>query len=325
MVLSVRLRKLNGILMFMIYVVIGIASVTLIGFIAHRIGLCLVKAVGQALDRNPSLLVAILMSGVWVGAYSVLASINHWPQPQMRFAFTPLFAIGGFIFGVGASINQGCSVSTMHQLARGNLSMLFTLLGWFLGWCAWISLTMQGWAKADYQMLAPLDPTIIAVLFWLSVAFTLLMILRYPQERSRWVGISVIGLLVGVLFYIEPMWAPSKLIQDTGSALLEGGPPPSLFRNILVLMLLVGMWISVLIWRDHRLEWPTPHKTVRHSIAGVMMGFGGAMALGGNDSQILMGLPSLSIGAIVAVVFMMVGIAAEQILFKKGKLFYQKR
>ena len=94
---------------------------------------------------------------------------------------------------------------------------------------------------------------------------------------------------------------------------------------MLTLMMLGGMWFSVLVIRDIKLRWPTWHKIVRHTIGGSLMGIGGAMALGGNDGQILAGLPALSIGAITAVVFMLLGITFEQILYHQGKLFYQKR
>ena len=113
----------------MLYMITGLLCVTLIGFIAHRVGICLVRGVAQLTDGRPALLMAILFSGLWVGAYSVVAAVQGWEQPFTRHALHPLFAVGGFIFGVGASINQGCSVSTLHQFARGNLAMLFTMTG----------------------------------------------------------------------------------------------------------------------------------------------------------------------------------------------------
>lgn len=309
----------------MIYTLIGIACVTLIGFIAHRVGICLVRAVKMSIERDFSLLLAILLSGLWAAIYILVADYNQWQQPFERFAFHPLFAVGGFIFGLGASVNQGCSVSTMHQFARGNLSMIFTMLGWFIGWCLWMSLSMTNFVRVDYIMLAALDINIVKLLFGLSVVFTMGMLWLFPKQRERWFGIALIGLLVSVLFHIEPMWAPSKLIQDIGSSVFEGTAAPSFFREVLVVMLLLGMWLSVLLIGNMQLRWPTPHKLVRHSVAGNLMGVGGAMALGGNDSQILMGLPTLSIGAITAVSFMIIGIATEQILYHQGHLFYQKR
>ena len=203
--------------------------------------------------------------------------------------------------------------------------MLFTMLGWFIGWSCWISLSMQNMMTVTYPVLPPIETGLVLGMFVASILFTFAMIVLYPKQRERWIGISLIGLLVGVLFYIEPMWAPSKLIQDTGAALLEGTAQPSLFRNALAVMLLLGMWVSVAMLGHLKFRKPTLHKIVRHGLAGGLMGLGGAMALGGNDSQVLIGLPMLSLGAITAVIFMLMGISLEQFLYHRGKLFYEKR
>ena len=275
----------------------------------------MVRGVRQALNRQPSLLAAILMSGLWVGAYSVFANYNGWMQPFKRFDFHLAFAIGGFIFGVGASINQACSVSTLHQFARGNLSMLLTMLGWFLGWYIWDLLSSNFSIVINYQPLPLLNQQFVSIMFGLSVLFTLLIVILYPKERERWLGVSAIGLLVAVLFFIEPMWPPSRLIQDMGLSVVEDKTAPSIYRAGLTLMLLLGMWISVMLHKDTRFMWPTRYKILRHSLGGIMMGIGGAIAIGGNDSQILMGMPSMSFGAVTAIVFILIGIAFEQYLY----------
>lgn len=301
----------------MTYSVIGLLCVTLVGLLAHSVGICLVRAVRLTLNGKPSLLAAILMSGLWVGAFSVLANHYGWAQPFTRFAFHPAFAIGGFVFGVGASINQACSVSTLNQFARGNLSMLFTMAGWFIGWYIWGITSAKLAITINYQQLPLLNQPFVNTMFGLSVLFTLLIILFFPKERARWLSVSAIGLLVSVLFFIEPVWAPSRLVQDLGLSIVEDKQAPSIYRSALALMMLIGMWVSVMIYRDKRFRWPTINKSIRHSFAGVMMGVGGAIALGGNDSQILMGIPSMSFGAMTAIAFMLIGIAFEQSLYNR--------
>ena len=305
----------------MTYSVIGILCVTLIGLLTHRVGICLVRAVKQTLNGEPSLLAAILMSGLWVGAYSVLANHNDWTQPFTRFSFHPAFAVGGFLFGIGASINQACSVSTLNQFARGNLSMLFTMAGWFIGWYIWSTLCIRFSITINYQQLPQLNQRFVTIMFGLSVLFTSLIILLFPKERGRWLGVSAIGLLVSVLFFIEPIWAPSRLVQDLGVSLIENKSTPSIYRIGLTIMMLTGMWVSIILAQDKRFLWPTIPKTIRHSLGGLMMGFGGAIALGGNDSQILMGIPSMSFGAMTTIAFMLVGIAVEQYLYSHYSLF----
>ena len=53
----------------MIYALIGITCVILIGFLTHRAGICLVRAVRLVMQGDYSLLLAILMSGLWAGGY----------------------------------------------------------------------------------------------------------------------------------------------------------------------------------------------------------------------------------------------------------------
>ena len=190
----------------MIYPIIGIVSITLIGFIAHRVGICLVKAVKQLLDGQPSLLLAILMSGLWVGAYSVLANYNNWWIPFSRFDFHLLFALGGFIFGIGASVNQGCSVSTLHQFARGNTSMLFTMVGWFIGWLIWTSLLAEYSVTVGYEELAPLSSSAVILMFSLCVIFTALMMVLF-STRARTLARNIFDWYVGrgVILYRTEM------------------------------------------------------------------------------------------------------------------------
>ena len=299
----------------MLYSIIGLICVTLVGLLAHGLGICLVTAVKKALKGQPSLLAAIMMSGLWVGAYSVLANYNDWSHPFPRFAGHVWFALGGFVFGIGASINQACSVSTLYQFARGNLSMLFTMVGWFAGWYLWDSILSSFSIPMNYQKLPLLSEQFVNIMFAFSVLFTLIIIVRFPQERGRWIGVSAIGLLVAALFFIELMWAPSRLLQDVGLTVVEDKESPSIYRISLALMMLIGMRISVMWHSAQRFRWPTLYKFMRHGLGGLMMGIGGAIALGGNDAQILMGIPSISYGAIIAIVFMLIGIAFEQYIY----------
>lgn len=300
----------------MLYSVIGLISVMLVGLLAHRLGICLVRAVKFAIKGQPSLLVAILMSGLWVGAYSVLANYNDWPQPFPRFFFHFSFAVGGFLFGIGAGINQACSVSTLNHFAQGNVSMLFTMLGWFIGWYIWDLIVTSFTITINYQQLPQLSQQVVNIMFGLCVFFTLLVISLCPKERGLWLGVSVIGLLVAALFFIELMWAPSRLIQDMGRSVVQDQSAPSIYRISLAVMMLIGMRISVVLYQEKRFRWPTVSKFLRHSIGGLLMGIGGAIALGGNDSQILMGMPAMSFGAMTAIVFMLIGIASEQYLYR---------
>jgi len=298
---------------------IALAAITLIGLIAQHLGICLVRATREAIDGSPWFLLAILMSGFWVWAYSILALSFDWPYPLQRFDFHLAFAFGGLIFGIGSSINQGCSISTMNSLTRGNIVMSFTMLGWLVGWSIWAALISSGTLTIEYQMQAKLPlPVLLSIAIPMAL-ITFGVIIFSRSQRKRWLGILLIGCLAGVLYYVEPAWAPSRLIKDSVASVLHQKTPPSLFRFALVAMLLLGMILAIIKSNQAALRWPNVRKIVRHLSAGTLMGIGASMALGGNDAQLMMGLPAASIGGITALIFMVLGITLEQYIFTAWK------
>ena len=54
------------------------------------------------------------------------------------------------------------------------------------------------------------------------------------------------------------------------------------------------------------------------------MGIGAGMALGGNDTQLLFGIPATSPGALSALLFMFIGIICEQLIYQRGGMFYRR-
>jgi len=304
---------------------IAILAALILGYLAQRLGICMVRATRATLKGSPALLIAILLSGAWIWLYSITAHYNDWALPFVRYEFHPVFAIGGFIFGLGSSINQGCSISTMNQLARGHTGKMLTVMGWFLGWSIWIQLLRQKFISIDYvtkQALSLNDIIIVAVATSITVV---ICVLKFKPPLKLMFGVLGIGLISSLLYYLEPKWPPSKLMNDMGSVVLFGHEMPSFLRMALIVGLLAGMWIAVAINHNARLRLPRWRSAIRFLVAGTMMGIGSAMALGGNDTQLLFGIPASSPGALSALAFMFVGIACEQILYQRGTLFYKKR
>ncbi|WP_082627179.1 YeeE/YedE thiosulfate transporter family protein [Colwellia sp. TT2012] len=64
-------------------------------------------------------------------------------------------------------------------------------------------------------------------------------------------------------------------------------------------------------WRTcrFRLALPNVKQNTLHFVAGVFMGLGASLSMGGNDSQLLLALPAFSPAGFVAVSAMLVGIA----------------
>ena len=303
---------------------IALSATVLLGYVAQRFGICMVRATRNTLRGNPTLLVAILLSGAWVWLYSIGSFFYGWSLPFERYQLHPVFIIGGFIFGVGASINQGCSISTMNQLAKGHAGKMLTVMGWLVGWSIWTQMLVQQVVVVQYKQEEVLSLTSTMIVSITVLVLSTILMIKIKPPIKLMVGVLTIGLISSLLFYLVPNWPPSQLMNDIGNAFFYDKPMPSLLRMGMVFSLLAGMWIAVAINHNARLRFPYWRSGLRFLAAGTLMGIGAGMALGGNDTQLLFGIPATSPGALSALLFIFIGIACEQILYQRGVMFYRK-
>ena len=304
--------------------IIALSATVLMGYIAQHFGICMVRATRNTLKGDPTLLVAILLSGAWIWLYSIGAFFYHWSLPFERYQIHPAFMIGGFLFGVGASINQACSISTLNELAKGHVGKILTIIGWFIGWSIWTKLLVHNVISVEYVKEDALDITNTLIVSITVLVTLTIFVLRFKPPMKLMLGVLSIGLIASLLFYLVPNWPLSQLMNDVGSAVLYEKPTPSFLRIGIFFALLIGMWIAVAINHNAKLRFPTVRSGVRFLIAGTMMGVGAGMALGGNDTQLLFGIPSTSIGSLSALLFMFIGIVCEQLIYQRGGLIYRK-
>jgi len=288
----------------MFSVVIALAIAAVIGYTAQVTGLCMVRGVGDWLKGRRLRLTAILMAGFWIYLFTPLMDYqNHSFLAVYPFHWS--IPLGGFVFGLGAAINGACSISTATRLSSGDLRMVLTMLGWLAGWVVLIMTDVEpDLRRTTYQL---------GLLPWFAVAtLVLASILIYWKFRYRWrmwSGIMLVGISAGCLFLYEPAWSPSDFVRDAGLNLMAGtSAPPSLSRALILVAMLLGMTAGA--WRVGRFRWvlPAGGETGKHLGSGVLMGIGSALALGGNDFQLLLALPALSLASLSALTGMLAGI-----------------
>ena len=307
---------------------IAIAAIMTLGYLAQYFGICMVRATQNTLNGDPTLLFAVLFSGAWVWFYVIAAQYYHWETPFKRYEFHFMFIIGGLFFGFGSGVNQACSVSTMNQLAKGNLGKIATMMGWFIGWALWQFSRRIWFSEITYTAQAPLSiNSILTIGLGVSVFFVTFFILFRPS-KTLFIGVSYIGLLASLLYYIEPQWPPSSYMRDLGNAEFFGGVAPSLSRLMIIMGLMAGMWLAVAINHNINIRIPKFGQLMRYLFGGTLMGIGASMALGGNDSQILLGIPSISTAALAMLAAMFFGITIEAWVYRylrsHGLNFYRK-
>jgi hypothetical protein len=288
-------------------VLIGVLIlVAVIGYLAQTTGLCMVRGMNELLERKPEFLIAILLSGVWawvapLGSYWIGSGL-----PFRVYEAKIWFGVGGFLFGIGTASNQGCGISTLSRLSRGELQMVATVVGWIVGW------SILAYWNPD-TMIVEMSPPAVGVygiLILLSVSLSVWALLGGPKRRKLWFSMMGIGLLAGFLFLFERGWTPSGLLHDVSTALLTAGHPdwPTLPRYGMFVALIVGMALAA--WWTKRFDlkiakWPVWSL---HLMSGILMGVGASLAMGGNDSQLLTTLPAFSPAGFLAVACMLMGI-----------------
>ncbi|MFY0731235.1 YeeE/YedE thiosulfate transporter family protein [Pseudomonas sp. NFX15] len=291
----------------MLSLVIALLLSFLIGWVSQRMGMCLVNAMGQLLKRRPTLFVSLVSCGLFG---LLLAPFYAWfdvSQPLFIPEVGYLSLVGGgLLFGLASVLNDGCSVGTLTKLASGNLNKGFTILGWVLGIVLWHRLNML----TEHRVLQM--PMITTGHYWLVIGIVLLILLfliRIHGDKHLVLSSLLLGALTSALYTFEPLWTPSVFFYDLSHMFWASGESLLSSQRVAVfIMLLAGM----LCYTLHRRTFSYQHFGLltagKHWLAGVLMGIGASMMLGGNDSQILLVFPTLTWVGAVPLVSIVLGI-----------------
>lgn len=286
----------------------------LIGYMAQVTGLCLVRGVSDLMQGQPVRILAIITSGFWLCVYLPLLDNTEILTLLVRHEFHWTYLVGGLIFGLGAAVNGGCTVSTVSRFSSGDLAMMFTMIGWLAGWVLWESTGFD----FEPRELGPPHP----LLAWLPVVGLLVItIIFYVKSSFRWPlwnGVMLVGVISGALFSLQPEWPPSNFLRDLSLGILHQSTTglPSIERIWITALMLLGMNIGALYYKKFAWVAVNLHAVAKHLAAGVLMGLGASLSLGGNDIQILLAVPAISPGGFTALTGMVGGVWLGLLLTK---------
>ncbi|WP_261396789.1 YeeE/YedE thiosulfate transporter family protein [Photobacterium rosenbergii] len=287
---------------------IEIFLAALVGWLAQRTGLCMVRGVSELLERRPSFLLAILCCGFWYWLIVPFTGQEWLPFLANRFDGTIHFILGGLLFGLGAALNKGCSISTISKLASGHFYMLATVVGWIFGWLLLPTLT----PPVSYQPLENIDTPSLPALLVIAIGLLFTILKTSATQRKLLFGVIFFGITASTLTLMEPQWSPSQLLKDISYTIYhsESQNWPELERYLILLGLVVGMAFGAKSRLPIKAFEVRAKQIASHLFAGVIMGLGASLALGGNDSQLLIALPAFSPAGLVAIISIILGIAA---------------
>lgn len=311
------------------YLLLALLLVAGMGFVTHRASLCAVRAVMEMMTSGSAYMLASFGKAVlWVvtisGSLIVLLSID----PQPVYQRLPFWAalLGGALFGVGAAINGGCSFSTLQRLADGELGMLVSLAGMFLGF----AVTSHGLNElATSIALQPIETewpwqhswgkALLGAL-WLWAIWELLRLWRaHPSEKALLDRLladryrlssaaAVLGIGGGILYAVQGAWTYTNFLRGEAASWVSTAPPPSA-QAPLLLALIFGMLFSSWQRGTIRPRLPNLRDLPYNLTGGLLMGMGGTLVPGGNDTLLLAAMPSFSGRACAIFIALLAGVA----------------
>jgi hypothetical protein len=301
----------------MMMIIVSLILVCFIGFLAQTIGLCMVRGVNEFKNGKPEFLLALIFSGVLIWIAMIYANYFEIHTNFKTYEANKWFFIGGGIFGFGAAFNKGCGVSTLSKLCRGDTTMIFTIIGWLIGWTI-----LAQWTPATNHIKLFLPSNLsLVILISISLALLIWVFMGDKNRRKLWLTMMTIGLTGGFVFLFDSKWPPSGLLYQVSHALagVSGSLWPPIESYLLFVSLLIGMFTAAWHTKKFELIRSSWKQWLLHIMAGTCMGIGASLALGGNDSQLLLALPSLSPGGLIAILGMVSGIRLG--LFIREKYF----
>lgn len=318
----------------------GLVLGVLLGIVLQRSGFCARAALANAFEGqdNAKLRAYLLAVAVALAGTQVLAGlgmVDLGTTPYLR-ASVPLvgLVIGGVVFGAGMLLAGGCPSRIMVRSAEGQGGALLTWLVFVLA----IMASLEG-ALAPLREIATgpamaLSAKTLPALFggvpaWTVTAGLVALIgvfLWTAPRQSEWWGWkyplagALVGGLVAASWYVS-IAGISEFDTPATVALAFVAPAQDLIRYLTmerlgfplkfgsaaVLGVFLGAWVSVIVARRFQWVMPTGVQMLRNVAGGVMMAWGGILAMGCTIGQGMAGVATLSVSSFMAVASMVLG------------------
>ena len=315
----------------------GLLIGLLFGATGQFSGFCLNRALKEywqsgALHKAQSFVLALFVAMIGTqslaqfGLIDLSKSIYH--GPMFSWLLVPL---GGVLFGYGMMLANGCGARTLVLFAQGNLRSLVVLL--CLGVSAYATLTgvlgplrlslsqmttMPGASIADLPLV--MQAWLLGALLLSLAIFSFWKLHLLRHKKDLFAGF-VMGLLI-VAGWFSTGWLafdefePVNLVSLTfvapigetiQYAMIATGMKLSFGVSSVLGVLLGSFLLACLSKRLHLQGFSSPREMLRYIAGGVLMGVGGALALGCSIGQGLTGLSTLALSSVIAMAGILCG------------------
>lgn len=286
---------------------------------ANRSGSVCVVAATRALviDRRATRFRAFGVAAA--GAATVIIPL-HWLFPGITtlsagYPVTLQVILAGAAFGLGARINDACSLGTLAHLVGGNLVYGFTIIGMVIGATAMRTANLAGDINAPPRV-SPLENPSTGGAIFLGLLVAVLAVALY-RRVPRWLrGLSdpgsvrmgpyramlILGIGGSVLYALAGSWTYMSVLSQRAARLVDTTPHSTEGWPILLCAATMIAGGVTSAWRSGGFSLRAPRFgiSLRHLAGGLIMGASAAVIPGGNGTMLVHGLPSLAPHAIAA-------------------------
>ncbi len=319
----------------------GLIIGAIFGFILQRGRFCMNHAFRDILylkefrlAKAVAVSLVVLMVGFSIFAFAGVIEL----APK---SFQPGGAIiGGLIFGVGMVLAAGCASGITYRIGQGMMGSMVAAIGFTLGivMTSWGVLanariflqaenlgqiTLFGPFNAEitpiFMLIIGLIGIALMIYFWVWPAIKkkrdanepLIKFQNFKEAIFKkaypwWVTGILIGLILtagyvasnGVVCFICG-W--TQIYQWLVAETFVG------WSGFIIIGIIIGSFISTIIAKEFKFRAPDGFTLLKQFIGGGLMGFGAITAAGCNISNILGGVPQLSIHSIVTGAFIIIG------------------
>lgn len=318
---------------FIYAMIVGLIIGAIFGFILQRGRFCMNSAFRDILllkefklAKAVAVSLVVLMVGFAIFAFAGIITLS--PRP-----FRPWAAIvGGLVFGVGMVFAAGCASGTTYRVGEGMMGSMVAAFGLVTGalmTAVGVLVDVKNALQADslgqltlfgaFGELTPIFMLIVGLVgmalmfyFWAwpalkkrkgepLVKFDRFVEATFKKAYPWWTT----GILIGIILTAGYV-ASNGVVGITGgwkniSDLLTTASVTELgWAGFIILGIILGSFVAAIIAKEFKFRVPKEGFTLlKQYFGGILMGFGAVVASGCNVTNILGGVPQLSIHSIV--------------------------
>jgi len=338
-----------------IYALIGGLIVgVLFGFVLQRGRFCMNSAFRDIIllkefKLAKAVVIALITLMIGFAIFALAGVITLAPKPLKIWGAI----VGGLVFGIGMVLAAGCASGTTYRVGEGmvgslvagfglTLGALMTAFGVLADAKTFLQTTVIGTQLTLFGEFGAFTPIFMLILGIVGAALTFyfwgLPVLNKRKETKEplvkfdnavesifkkaypwWVTGIVIG-IIGTVAYIVSNgvlgitggWMDLSLWLTTADAVAWAG--------FIIVGAILGSFISAYIGGEFKIRVPKDGLTLlKQLFGGILMGFGAVTAMGCNITNILGGVPQLSLHSIITGACIMFGSwIMAYLLFMRG-------